>query len=98
MSAQEICERYKCGHHIHIGHPDDHLKEPEEREKDAHVMRQAIDLIIKHEMERGGISKDANGLLVFNDPSVLTRFPRVRDSSNIRCCCPDDAAEDHVDE
>lgn len=85
MNVVELAvEKYKNGEHVHLGHPNDCQKDPEELEEQRRVERAIIDAIYKYELERGGI-RMVNGLFEY-DPEVLSKLPQYRNNDNLWCC------------
>lgn len=92
MSVVELAvEKYKKGEHVHLGHPNDCQKDPEELEKQRMVERAIIDAIYKYELERGGI-RMVNGLFEY-DPEVLSKLPQYRNNENLWCCIENEKDE-----
>jgi len=81
---EKALQDYKDGKHVHLGHPDDCLKSPEELEEQRRIERGIIDAVYAYEIEKGGI-KVVNGLFEY-DPEVLARLPKYRDNETINCC------------
>lgn len=86
--VEKALEKYKEGKHIHIGHPLDYQKNPEDLSKCSHTNLAIIHAIYDYEISKGGI-KIVDGLMVI-DSDVQKKLPTVRSNETLWCCIEDE--------
>lgn len=89
--VKEALEKYKNGQHVHLGHPNDCNKEPNELMEQQKTEQEIVEAIYSYELERGGI-RLVNGLYEY-DPEVLAKLPQYRCNHNLWCCIEDEQTQ-----
>ncbi len=82
-AVQAALQKYQTGQHIHLGHPDDSLKSPDEREEIGKTETAIFDAILAYELKRGGLVIENN---IYKKTSICGPLVQYRNNETLNCC------------